>query len=801
MSFLSMRGRASTFAVWCAAVLLVACSTDSVGPNGGSVETIVVTPATATVSIGNNATLIAEARDANGTLISRRVTWSSEDPSIAEVSADGVVTGVTTGTVLVAASTQGKDAFAEITVNPTPVASVRISESNRSMHVGQSAQLTAQALDAGGTVLPGRPITWSTSNAGVATVSNNGLVNAIAPGGAVITASSEGESAATSISVSSVPVANVVVTPSADTLVVAQTTQLSAQVRDASGASLTGRVVIWTTSAAGTATVTSQGLVTGIAPGTATITATSEGKSGSATVRVNPRPVSAVIVSPGQVTIFAGQTTTLTTLVTDDRGMVLTGRPINYTSNNTQVATVSQTGVVTGVSAGTATVTATSEGSTGTATITVLPEPVAAVEVTPASPSVIVGGTVQLTAIARNSSGQVLSGRVVSWASSAPGTASVSSSGFVTGIALGTASMIATIDGKQGSTVVTVRPPAVATVTVTPATSTITAGQTVPLTATLRDASNNILTGRVVAWSSSNLAIATVSASGVVTGVAAGSATITASSEGKTGTATVSITPKPVASVTVTPATATVNVGATTTLSAIARDADGAVVPGASITWTTSNSSRATVSSGGVVTGVSVGTATITATSNGKTGSATITVAAAPPGPVNSVTVAPTTATVNVGATTTLVATARDANGVVVTGAAITWSTSNASVATVSSGGVVTGVAVGNATITATSNGKTGTAAITVQLVPVDRIVVTPANPSVKDGNTIQLTATLYDAQNNVLTGRTVTWTSSNTNKATVSSTGLVTARDDGNVTITASSGGKSGSTVVTVTK
>ena len=795
-----MRWRPSTFAVWCAAVLLVACSSDASGPHGGSVETIVITPATATVSIGNNATLIAEARDADGTLISRRVTWSSEDPSIAEVSADGVVTGVTTGTVLVAASTQGKDAFAEITVNPTPVASVRMSESNRSMQVGQSAQLTAQALDAGGAVLPGRPITWSTSNAGVATVSNNGLVNAIAPGGAVITASSEGESAATSISVSSVPVANVVVTPSADTLVVAQTTQLSAQVRDASGASLTGRVVIWTTSAAGTATVTSQGLVTGIAPGTATITATSEGKSGSATVRVNPRPVSAVIVSPGQVTIFAGQTTTLTTLVTDDRGMVLTGRPINYTSNNTQVATVSQTGVVTGISAGTATVTATSEGNTGTATVTVLPEPVATVEVSPASPSVNVGGTVQLTAIARNTSGQVLGGRVVSWASSAPGIASISSSGFVTGIALGTASMIATIDGKQGSTLVSVRQP-VASVTVTPSTSSITAGQTVPLTAILRDASNNVLTGRVVAWSSSNIAIATVSTSGVVTGVGGGSVTITASSEGKTGTATVTVTPKPVATVTVAPTTATVTVGATTTLVATARDADGAVVPGASITWTTSNSARATVSSGGVVTGVSEGTATITATSNGKTGTATITVAAAPPGPVNAVTVSPTTATVNVGATTTLTATARDANGTIVTGAAITWTTSNAGVATVSSGGVVTGVAVGNATITATSNGKTGTATITVQLVPVDRIVVTPANPSVQDGNTIQLTATLYDAQNNVLTGRTVTWTSSNTNKATVSSTGLVTARDDGNVTITASSGGKSGSTVVTVTK
>jgi uncharacterized protein YjdB len=118
----------------------------------------------------------------------------------------------------------------------------------------------------------------------------------------------------------------------------------------------------------------------------------------------------------------------------------------------------------------------------------------------------------------------------------------------------------------------------------------------------------------------------------------------------------------------------------------------------------------------------------------------------------------------------------------------------------VSPAGVVTGVAPGNVTISASAGGKTGTAAITVQLAPVSRIVVTPANPSVKVNNTVQLTATVYDAQNNVLTGRTVTWNSSNTNRATVNSTGLVTGKATGTATITASSGGKSGSTAVTVT-
>ena len=71
---------------------------------------------------------------------------------------------------------------------------------------------------------------------------------------------------------------------------------------------------------------------------------------------------------------------------------------------------------------------------------------------------------------------------------------------------------------------------------------------------------------------------------------------------------------------------------------------------------------------------------------------------------------------------------------------------------------VVTGVAPGSATISASAGGKTGNASITVQLAPVDRIVVTPANPTVNIGQTAQLTATLYDQHNNVLIGRTVTW-------------------------------------------
>jgi len=791
---------ASRIGVWVFGVMLVACSKDALAPNANAVESVIVAPATATVAVGAALSLSAEVLDAEGNVVDgQRVSWATEDATIADVSAAGVVTGRKVGTVLIAASARGKDAFARITVNPTPVATIRLSPTHRSMQIGQSAQLIAEPLDAGGGVLAGRQVTWSSSDATVATVTNDGQVTALAAGAAIITATSEGKSAVASITVSQVPVAAILVTPGVNDLVAGQTSRLTAQLRDASGALLTGRVIAWSTNRSTVATVTSDGLVTAVATGTATISATSEGKTGSATVNVTPRPVSAVIVSPNQVTIYAGQTVQLSALVTDDRGQVLSGRPITFSSSRTQVATVSALGVVTGVSAGTATITAVSESASGTATITIAPDPVAAVDVTPSSSSISVWSTVQLVAVPRNVNGQVLTGRTVTWSSGTPALASVSATGLVTGLAAGDAVIIATVDGKQGAATVTVRQVPVASVSVTPATASTTVGQTVTLSATTFDASGNLLTGRVVGWSSSDNTIATVSVTGVVTGVASGNVIITASSEGQSGTATVAVGQVPVASVTVSPSTATTSVGQTVSLAATTFDAGGNLLTGRIVTWTSSNASIASVSGTGVVTGVATGNATITATSENQSGSAVITVNSAAPAQAASVTVSPSTANVNVGASSTLTATARDASGNVIVGAPIAWSSSDGSVATVSSGGVVTGVAPGNATITATSGSATGTASIAVQLTPVHRIVVTPANPTIDEDETIQLTATLYDSQNNVLTGRTVTWSSSNTGRVTVSSTGLAYGVRDGSATITASSGGKSGSTTVKV--
>src|SRR5229473_455364 len=195
-------------------------------------------------------------------------------------------------------------------------------------------------------------------------------------------------------------------------------------------------------------------------------------------------------------------------------------------------------------------------------------------------------------------------------------------------------------------------PPAVASVTVAPSPGTLPVGSTAQLTATTKDSAGNVLTGRAVTWASSNTVVATVSATGLVTGVAVGSATITATSEGKNGTAAVAVTapPVPVASVTVAPAT--VLVGVTVQLTATTRDAGGNVLTGRTVTWATSNPAVTTVNSTGLATGVAAGQATITATSEGQSGAAAITVSAL------------TFATVSAGANTC---------GVTTSGAAYCW--------------------------------------------------------------------------------------------------------------------------------
>src|SRR2546426_191731 len=385
-----------------------------------------------------------------------------------------------------------------------------------------------------------------------------------------------------------VAVASVAVSPASAALQVGQTVQLAATPQDTSGNPLAGRVVTWASSNAAVAPVTASGLAAGVAGGAATITATSEGKSGGSAMTVAPVavPVVSVAVTPASATLPAGQTMQLAATPKDANGNPLSGRAVGWSSSNTAVATVNAGGLVTSVAAGSAMITATSEGQSGTAAITVTAVPVASVAVTPAAASLQTGGTVQLTAIPKDANGNPLTGRSVAWTSSNGAAATVSAGGLVTAVATGSTTISATSEGQSGSASITGRNAPVASVAVAPASASVPVGQTVPLTATPKDANGNPLSGRTINWSSSNTAVATVNASGLVTAVVAGAATITATSEGQSGTASITVTPVPVATVAVTPASASVDEGKTVQLTATPKDANGNPLSGRVVTWT-----------------------------------------------------------------------------------------------------------------------------------------------------------------------------------------------------------------------
>src|SRR3989441_567611 len=259
------------------------------------------------------------------------------------------------------------------------------------------------------------------------------------------------------------------------------------------------------------------------APGRYNVIAAAQpgGKADTAVVTVSSVSVASVTVSPATASLQVGQTVQLTATPQDASGSPLSGRVVTWVSSNPAAATVSASGVVTGVAVGAATITATSEGQNGTSSVTIALIPVASVSLSPGSATVVTGNTVQLTATPQDANGAPLSGRVVTWASSNPAAATVSASGLVTGVAVGAATITATSEGKSATTAITVSAVPVASVTVSPATASLQVGQTVQLTATPKDASGAALTGRVVTWASSNPAAATVNGSGLVTGAGA----------------------------------------------------------------------------------------------------------------------------------------------------------------------------------------------------------------------------------------------------------------------------------------
>ena len=524
--------------------------------------------------------------------------------------------------------------------------------------------------------------------------------------------------------------------------------------------------------------------------------------------------ITGLAVTPASPTIAKGTMVQLTATKSFSDNTTQEATDVSWTSSDASIATVSGSGLLTGVSPGTVTVTASSSGVSGTVTVTVTAASLTSIAVTPANPSIAAGTTKQFTATGTFSdkTSQDISSQVT-WSSATPAVATIASRGLATGVAVGTSTISASLSGQTGSTLLTVTAATLSSIAVTPASPSIAAGTTKQFTAigTYSDKTAQDISS-LVAWSSATASVATVSSQGLATGLSIGTSTISASLSGQTGSTVLTVTAAALTAISVTPANPSIAAGTPKQFTATGTFSDRTTqdITG-QVLWASGTTTVATISnatgSRGLATGAGVGTSTISATLSGQTGSTVLTVTAAT---LTSIAVTPSSPSIASGTSKQFTATGtytdqttQDISNQVL------WSSGTTSVATISnangSRGLATGAGVGTSTISATLSGQTGSTVLTVTAATLTSIAITPTNPSIAAGTSKQFTATgtFSDKTTQNITGQ-ATWTSGTTSVATVSnasgSQGLASGEAVGTSTISATLSGQTGSTVLTVT-
>ena len=341
---------------------------------------------------------------------------------------------------------------------PTPVAtSVTVSPGSATLTaIEETARFTAEVRDQNGQGMAGAAVAWTSSDASVAAVDASGQVTAAANGSATITATAGSVSGTAAVTVAQV-VSAVVVTPAADTLVaLGDTVRLAAEAADANGHAVGVSEFQWASSDTLVAVVDGSGLVTAAGNGSATITAAAGGATGTAVVTV-VQAAGSVTVEPAEATLSAlGDTVRLAAEAFDANGNEVVDPRFSWSSSDAAVATVDSTGLVTAVSAGSATITAAAGGATGTAVVTVV-QAAGSVTVEPAEATLsALGDTVRLAAEAFDANGNEVVDAQFSWSSSDAAVATVDSTGLVTAAGSGTATISASAGNASATARITV---------------------------------------------------------------------------------------------------------------------------------------------------------------------------------------------------------------------------------------------------------------------------------------------------------------------------------------------------------
>jgi 6-phosphogluconolactonase (cycloisomerase 2 family) len=711
---------------------------------------------------------------------------------------------------------------------------IAVGAPDASVAAGLTSQYTATGLYSDGSREELSAATWSSSATPVASINATGLATTASTGTTTITATYNGVSGTTTLTVTAAKLASIGVTPAAVRIAAGENHQFTATgvYTDNTTHDMTAAVK-WSSSAAAVATVAnapgSSGLATTVVPGAATVTATFGGLTGTAALTVTAATLASIEITPANASVAAGMKHqfTATGVYSDHSTHDLTTTAV-WSSSAPAVAGISNTshsnGLATALSPGSTTLTATFGGVSGTTAFTVTAATVVSIGVTPAITTLPAGLQPRFTAtgVFSDNSTHSLTNAVV-WSSSAPAVASISNATGFNGVATtqkaGVTTITATLGGVSGSTTLTVNTATLVSIAVTPATATAAVGTTQQFSAigTYSDQSTQNLTA-VAAWSSDATPVAAISnatgSQGLATAQSPGSVTITAAVGNVSGAGTLSVTAMALVSIGLTPSSSTIANGTGQQFTAIGIYSDNSTQGlTAAVTWSSSAPAVAAVSNAagnnGLATAAGAGTTTITATLGGISASTPLTVTATTLVAINLTPANPSLASTSSQQFTAIGVFSDNSVQDLTTAANLSWSSSMTAVASISNApgfnGLATAASAGATTISAALGSISGSTTLTVSAATLVSIAVTPASASLPQngGQQFIATGTYSDGSTQDLTSA-VTWNSGAAGVATVSNTpasnGLASAVSPGSAAITATLGGVSGSAALSVT-
>ena len=776
---------------------------------------ITVTPSTATLAIDETEQFIATCYDQNGDeMIDIEIKWICSDEDVGTIDeSSGFFTAKAAGTATVTASADGIAGTATVTVtDDAPVLdTIEVEPDGITLAIDETTQFEATALDQFGNEMTGVEFEWTCSDETVGTIDDTGLFTAKAAGTATITASADGKSGEATVTVTDEePVArSITVTPSNPTLATDATEQFEATVRDQFDNEMTGVAVTWSCSDEAVGEIDDAGLFTALTAGMATITASAEGISGTATVTVTAKdpvgpeePVlTGITLTPPRATLDIEDVQKFMVMGYDQNGNVMPAGEIDWACSGEAVGTIDGNGYFTAKTEGTATVTAMAGSCSAESIITVCAEGplLAKIAVVPSATTLEIDDTLEFCAVAFDRFGNIVEDAEITWECSDPCVGIIDECGVFTALDGGTATITACGDGAEGTATVAVNcgDPVLSRIVITPAAITLSKGDSVTFTAAALDQDGCEMPGVTIDWCCSNEAVGTIdSCSGAFTALDCGTATVTASADGICVTADIEVTDE--------------SSGVVVSPSAIILDPEDEWQftvydlqdnAGSIVAWSCADPGVGEITDTGLFTACGEGSTSITATAGDASGTAMVTVRSTAP-ELARIVVCPSDLYIPAGNCLTLTARGFDQYGLPMD-VEVDWESSDPSVGTIDKcSGTFTALAEGEVFLTASADGVCGSACVTVEPpLPVpDCIDVVPSTAALVPGGTQEFTATVFDQCENVMDWVRVRWSCSDADIGTIDRAGLFAAFAEGSTDVKACAGGVEGAAAVTIT-